>query len=548
MQYSKVLQVYLLLMTAVTASGFSMQDQGWQKISSGIYESEITSLAVAPDDPNIVFAGTHKTLYRSNNKGKEFFAVSGLSGGSKEIHSIYIPATNSDEIYVATDEGAFYSPDGGRRWELIYFSADAVAKQCWDITRMREQVYVATNRGIFQKGVNESVWQKQEGELGNTAVYELAVDDQNLYAASASAVYMIGSVNGLVEKMFSLGSKVSEEVSEDEFYGIQALELEQKIRDIYMNQGNVYVLSDFGVFVRQGQGSAWKRMVVDGLPVEFGTRLVMVNSNIVVATSKGVFFLDGDQWKALYQGMETTDVESLAADGKGNLYAGTDKGLFFSDDFIESKDQEKYCAQPRQALQTNSLNQSSFHEFQASYQQVLGFEPSVQEVHKMAIDYAEVHPGKIKEWRELSRKKAWLPDLSVSMDGDQNRTVSDSIYGSYTSGGQHYLAPDDKTFYSNFGWGVSLSWDLADIVWSTDQTSIDSRSKLMVELREDILDQVTRLYFERRRVQVDLLAAVSLMPDPRWAMDKQLRVDELTAMIDALTDGEFTKCILEMKQ
>ena len=134
------------------------------------------------------------------------------------------------------------------------------------------------------------------------------------------------------------------------------------------------------------------------------------------------------------------------------------------------------------------------------------------------------------------------------MDGDQNRTVSDSIYGSYTSGGQHYLAPDDKTFYSNFGWGVSLSWDLADIVWSTDQTSIDSRSKLMVELREDILDQVTRLYFERRRVQVDLLAAVSLMPDPRWAMDKQLRVDELTAMIDALTDGEFTKCILEMKQ
>jgi len=82
-----------------------------------------------------------------------------------------------------------------------------------------------------------------------------------------------------------------------------------------------------------------------------------------------------------------------------------------------------------------------------------------------------------------------------------------------------------------------LSWDLGDLIWSTDQTTIDSRSKLMVELREDVLDQVTRLYFERRRLQAEL-AADAL--EPAVEFDKQLRVEELTALLDAFTGGKFS--------
>ena len=81
-----------------------------------------------------------------------------------------------------------------------------------------------------------------------------------------------------------------------------------------------------------------------------------------------------------------------------------------------------------------------------------------------------------------------------------------------------------------------MSWDLADLVWSSDQTSIDSRSKLMVELREDILAQVTRLYFERRRLQMDLAAGSAVD-----TVDMRLRIDELTALLDAYTGGKFSK-------
>lgn len=59
-----------------------------------------------------------------------------------------------------------------------------------------------------------------------------------------------------------------------------------------------------------------------------------------------------------------------------------------------------------------------------------------------------------------------------------------------------------------------------------------------MELRDDILDQVTKLYFERIRVAREL----SYMA-PREAKrgDKELRLAELTAQLDGMTDGYFSK-------
>ena len=88
---------------------------------------------------------------------------------------------------------------------------------------------------------------------------------------------------------------------------------------------------------------------------------------------------------------------------------------------------------------------------------------------------------------------------------------------------------------------MSLSWELGDLVWTSDQTSIDSRSKMMVELREDILDQVTRIYYERKRIQMELMGFSSINQQPQW--EKELRIDELTAQLDALTGGLFTESL-----
>lgn len=142
--------------------------------------------------------------------------------------------------------------------------------------------------------------------------------------------------------------------------------------------------------------------------------------------------------------------------------------------------------------------------------------------------------------------RAILPRVSVGMDVDRDKTISRSIWGtysSYSSGsisapGRHYIGPDDTTVYRNTNWGVSLTWELGDLIWSEDQTSIDVRSRLMVELRDDILDEVTKLYFERLRVKMEL-DHLSI-EDRRKRYEKELRLQELAASIDALTGGYFS--------
>lgn len=152
-------------------------------------------------------------------------------------------------------------------------------------------------------------------------------------------------------------------------------------------------------------------------------------------------------------------------------------------------------------------------------------EPTVREVQKAAIRYAEViDPKKIEKLRKGARYKALLPDFDL----DYDRTIT------YDSGLDRYVTgPED--------WSVGFSWDLGDLIWNEQQRLIDSQVRLMVRLREDILGEVTELYFERRRLQVEILLEKPKKLKER--LEKELRLEELTADIDALTDGYLSKLI-----
>lgn len=62
---------------------------------------------------------------------------------------------------------------------------------------------------------------------------------------------------------------------------------------------------------------------------------------------------------------------------------------------------------------------------------------------------------------------------------------------------------------------------------------------LMVQLRDDILDEVTKIYFERLRIKMEL-DNLSI-EDRKRRLEKELRLRELTAMLDALTGRYFSQ-------
>jgi len=232
------------------------------------------------------------------------------------------------------------------------------------------------------------------------------------------------------------------------------------------------------------------------------------------ATDQGVARYDADQsrWQILTSGRAMSSTQDVAGTPH-TLWAATDEGLF------------RYEITPNL---TEEAEPPTARELLGNFVH----EPTIADVQSAAIRYAEVHPDKIKRWRRQAALKALLPSVDVGVDHDHSR---DSSIDEGTFPNYQLISSQDRDSSIDF----SVTWDLSELIWNPDQTSIDVRSKLMAQLRDDLVNEVTRTYFERRRLQVALLT--SPPSDQQALLEKELRLQELTALIDGFTGGYFSQ-------
>jgi photosystem II stability/assembly factor-like uncharacterized protein len=79
---------------------------------------DFSGLAVAPDDPQRVYAANTST-YRSDDGGVHFVAIKGAPGGD-DYHTIWINPLHPNVILLGSDQGATLSLDGGTTWSSWY--------------------------------------------------------------------------------------------------------------------------------------------------------------------------------------------------------------------------------------------------------------------------------------------------------------------------------------------------------------------------------------------------------------------------------------------
>jgi len=170
-------------------------------------------------------------------------------------------------------------------------------------------------------------------------------------------------------------------------------------------------------------------------------------------------------------------------------------------------------------------------------------EPGVGKVQAMAMSYTKTNPELVEGWLKASKAAFGLPAVTLSYDKDLddyntwnyvdldgNGKVETDEFQLYNS-----RADDDDSF------GVRLAWRLDKIVMSSERIRVINESQDIVKLRDKILEDVTRLYFDRRRLQVENLLSPS--GDLRAQLKNELRLQELTANIDALTGGRFSAAL-----
>ncbi|RME21548.1 MAG: hypothetical protein D6798_17860 [Deltaproteobacteria bacterium] len=163
-------------------------------------------------------------------------------------------------------------------------------------------------------------------------------------------------------------------------------------------------------------------------------------------------------------------------------------------------------------------------------------EPTVAEVQQMAMTYTTTHPDMVQRWLSASRTTFLLPQLDFKyrkeLDLNEDFTYEDAGSSdptrSVTSGDV-----DNNDLYE-----VKLRWQLQKLVMSSERIRVISEAQDVAKLRDKVLEEVTRLYFDRRRHQIDML--LDPPSDLRDQVDAELKLQELTATIDAFTGGRFS--------
>jgi hypothetical protein len=166
-------------------------------------------------------------------------------------------------------------------------------------------------------------------------------------------------------------------------------------------------------------------------------------------------------------------------------------------------------------------------------------DPPIERVHRVALDFLDLGPSRIEEMRRGVRRRGWLPELALVGAASRDRDRGTASDETVVSGALRHLVDRDQGSSQDNTLSLSITWELADLAYHSEQIDISREAREVIELRDDVLDEITQLYFERRRVLVELAAAEA----PGDALRLRLRAAELAAGIDAWTGGWFSRAL-----
>ncbi len=167
----------------------------------------------------------------------------------------------------------------------------------------------------------------------------------------------------------------------------------------------------------------------------------------------------------------------------------------------------------------------------------LAKDPPIAAVQEAALDYFAVEEGDIMGYRALARLRGLVPSLTGAVSLDDNKETRLSTDQNVWAQPFDPADPQVTDAVSGVGrtFAASATWDLSTLLFSPSELE----SYALVGIQEDLLKEVTRLYYTR---QHNLLALLLDPPsDLRAKAALILRIRESEAMLDALTGGAFTK-------
>jgi len=449
----------------------------------GLESGDVKRVIVSPFDSRVICVASGNSLYKSQDGGQEFKKVAVFK--DEEVQHIFFDPFLANTVYIATSRHLYRLKEG---LEKLFSSPDD--ESIFTAAKHRGLLYIGTSQGLRFTSEDALIWRKVKA-FSNFSIYFLEPSGDNLYLATERGAYLFKD-GGEVERLFVM--------RREEAAGEEGL-LAQIIKVDVLRKSYLWLGTNQGLFLSEDKGANWRKIYISGidnLSINCLAQTKLQANTIYLGTTRGLFMVDltRNKSKQLFEGLHSSYISWVEFTPEGRMYLTTSKGLFENDYFSAANSE-------------------------GSLGVVLEGEPSIREIQKAALNYNEVHPDKIKKWRQGLKYRGLFPSVNL----DYDKTIN------YDSGSdKYYTGPRD--------WGVSFSWNIGDLLWNSYEDDVDTRARLNTQLRLDILDEINRVYFERVRLKREL-ASASLSEEDLFK--KRLRLAELTAIIDGYTGGYFSK-------
>ena len=247
---------------------------------------------------------------------QDFWIPISSHGGIYGGHVTTLAVDSQETLYAATWGGIYRSTDGSLSWVSVGFE-DRVF---WDIVVMENNdVYAASSSAVYYSTDKGNSWTERNIPYSKGAEAFTISPDGRLYAGTINGPYVLNSTTGSWEKRVGSGAIVRD-------HGTMKIAVD--------SAGTIYSATGLdqevgGLYRSNDSGNTW----LDITPPS-GTRVVKVlkidpKGRLWAGTGRGLYFSEnkGSSWERV-NGLPITKYKSIGFAPDGTIYAG-DKNNFY---------------------------------------------------------------------------------------------------------------------------------------------------------------------------------------------------------------------------
>ncbi|MFP6630213.1 MAG: hypothetical protein VCC67_14380 [Myxococcota bacterium] len=124
-------------------------------------------------------------------------------------------------------------------------------------------------------------------------------------------------------------------------------------------------------------------------------------------------------------------------------------------------------------------------------------DPDIRSVHRASLRYLDLGPERMRSLRSGLALRGWIPSLSLRLAAARDRSWQRDYDEAFVSGDTRRLRDHETDRSVDLEAALVMSWDLGGLAFDADAIDVSREHRLILALRDNVIDEVNQLYFER---------------------------------------------------